>query len=309
MRNGNELRRSITRTGFGVLAGAATVVAAALPASAQAGNVIVPHASGPHKVEVHAVPPAPAPASAPAPSPPPPTPSASAPSPASPANPVSSPSPGSGQPADPEDDLPGSDVPPGENDPTYPEQLPSPFGTGCDMDCLQHWHDWYFSRVQTVQGEDAEAAEILRQELAAVNDQIRNGGGVPGAGATDGPPDEPGPSSQGGDSGPATSGPPQSSGPSQTPEAPAAVGGPQSGGSIETIVVDAISGASPIVSNDLGHFDLGEIVEALGAPAIAPTMLVMSIADFFRGGNGAANPGTTECSQKSVDGKVPVCAK
>src|SRR4051795_6376516 len=91
---------------IGTLAAAVLAVGAVLPASASAGDLIVPHASKPHEVEVHSVTstpaPAPPPTVAPAPSPPP---AAS-----------------SGDEAEPEE--PGSEVPPGRGG------TPRPTGPG-----------------------------------------------------------------------------------------------------------------------------------------------------------------------------------
>jgi hypothetical protein len=219
----------------GLLAAAALAVAVA-PAPAQAGNLIVPQAAEPHHVEVHAQPPAAAPSPAPA--------SSSSPAP-------SPPTPGRGNKpvsdmAEPEEGLPGADVPPGEGERPYPTNLPSPWGQGCQLNCLIHWHDWYFSRRMQVVDWDPEAAELLHQEQDAIDDMIRQEGGVPGSAATDEPTNEPtGPSEE-----------------EMTGHAPqltnAATSNSDGGPGIAATVVDAISGVGQIVPEN-GPVDLGTV--------------------------------------------------
>jgi hypothetical protein len=286
------------------LAAAAAVIVAMAPASAQAGNVVVPHVATPQKVEPHVIHAAPtptpvAPVSAPKPAP---APSYSAPS----APPASASASGRGQSSAPdgEEELPGSDVPPGDYDPPYPEQLPSPFGSGCGTNCLQRWHDWYFPRIQTVRGEDPEAADLLREELAAIDDQIRDNGGVPGEGPSDGPADEPGDLGPGADSGSSAQGPAQ---PSSPP--PAATQAP-AGGSPGEIIVDAITGAGPVIGGDLGSFDLGtpleDFYELFSAPGRGPIEALMPMLEGFFGA-GSGSGGTTACSKMEIEGEVPLC--
>lgn len=296
MRSAEEPRRRLTKVGIATLAACAAVAAAALPASAGAANLVVPKPVGTHAVEVHPVQSNPAPApSAPAPTAPAPqsvgtapTPSASTPSAAPPSPPP--PTSGNAPKAPPEEDQPGYgiDADPGVHAPPYPANLPPQDSAACNqnVNCLQTWHDWYFSRIQTVQDEDPQAADELRELKAEVDDRIRAVGGVPGK--TDSPPDGPG---DGGHSvGIVDSGQGQSPDSSQSP-ADVALGA----------IAGAIAGAEPSVEGvDLGTWDIGPAIDAIGLVTFAgPTITI---------GNWLLS-GPDACSKEELEGKVPVCQK
>ncbi len=267
----------------------ATLAAAALPAGARADGLTVPHAApGATVVAPQAASPSASPAprvsSPPAqPAPPPPPPSLP---------PIRSGSTG-GSTADPEYTLPGAGVPAGDGEEPYPAELPSPFGGGCDLGCLETFHEWYFERVQVVRPEDPEAADALWEELNAVDEVIRNAGGDPWdpehlsdsmdrvagrSGGSDVPPD----SFQ-------QTSPSQSANPAPT------------AGSVLGDVVDAISEASALFNPDGSRvvFDQGTYELQVGW-----------IDDFLSGVTNAlfGSDGTTACAKtETVDGKVPYC--
>ncbi len=237
------------------------------PASAVAA--IATHVVRPQAVTAHAVTPSPSVPSAASPSPAPAhsPPSASGPS----TTPTLSPSPTSGNTRSsdtvPEKDLPGADVPAWPSDPPFPEGLPNHWEAECDLGCKQEWWEFYESRSTTVLLESqttmidpekraawAEAANFLQDEEEAIGDEIRAMGGTPGV--------DPG-ASPGGGPGEAGAAPG-----SFESEAGAQVGGSLIQGAPDSsqLIPDAISGASPIISNVLlGTWDGTWITEALGA--------------------------------------------
>jgi hypothetical protein len=298
MQDAARLRCRVAGYATGASIALATLAAVASPASARAGGLTVPHAAAASPVLTPQ-------ASSPAPAPPP----SSAPAqPAAPPPPSLPPAPtnsAGGSTADPEESLPGADVPPLGADQPYPGYLPSPFGvlgSGCDLDCLQTWHDWYFDRIQTVRREDPDAAELLSEEKQAIDQQIRDAGGVPGEGTSD-VVDEPG------DDGPPVDGAPVDGGHSASPgPGPGQAAAVASPASVVTLVADAISGAGPIVpetlSLDLGPpLDLTENVWGLGM------VMTWGMLPFLQAAV-LGQTGTTACPKaQTPDGKVSLCKK
>lgn len=255
--------------------GALTAMLALVAVFAPAGAVaaIAPHVVGPQPVTAHAVTPSPsAPSTAPSPNP---APSHSAPSAQGPSTtPTLPPSPGSGNTgssdAVPEKELPGADVPAWPSDAPYPEGLPNHWEAECDLDCKQEWWAFYEARSIAVllesqapmidpakRAEWAEAANSLQDEQEAIGDEIRAIGGTPG--------EDPGASSGGGLGEPGAA--PGSFGSDAGSQVAGSVvqGAPDS----SQLIPDAISGASPIISNVLlGTWDGTWITEALGAGVI-----------------------------------------
>lgn len=294
----------------GMLIGVAAVALGLLPSAALASELVVPHASAPQTVQPHVV--TPAPAASPAPVPPSAAPQASsAPAPQSSHTggaPVSSGSApvssgkgavadGGGKPADWED-FAGSDVPPDDHDPDFPWNQPNPFeGAGCGLDCLQTWHDWLFDRAQTVQADDPEAAEILRQEREAIDQLIRNESGVPGRGTSD-VVDEPGPQAA-----------PQPT-PAPQPSVPA-------GPSLSTVapparpvvaVVDAITGVGEIVATSpYGRQYSQSDAEFSEAISYAVDVIGNAVSGMFGFGGRTTTTGCVKTSAE--DGQLPICAK
>lgn len=297
MRSAEKPRTSLTKAGIATLAACAAIGAAALPASAGAANLVVPKPVGTHSVEVHPVQSNPAPApSAPAPTAPAPQSVGAAPTPSAspPSTPPPSPPPSANAPkAPPEEDQPGYgiDADPGAHVPSYPANLPPQDSAACNQDvsCLQTWHDWYFSRIQTVQDEDPQAADELRELKAEVDDRIRAVGGVPGKGDAD-PSDGPG---DGGHSVGIVD-----SGQGQSP------GSPESGSSPTEVALGAIAGAiageeSSVEGIDLGTFDLYTPLSNFAGLVGAP---VTGIVAVFA-------PMVGLCPKEDLDGKVPICQK
>ncbi len=240
-----DLDGNLAKARIGLAAAALILAAASGPATAEA-TLVVPH-SATHSITVHAAPTASAPNSAPVPSPTPP-PAAVAPS-LPPSLPSANPVKGGGH-SDgvPESEIPGAGIP---GSAPYPEGLPNHWEDGCDLSCKQEWLDYYEDRVSVVWQEyqatgspdEKSASELLNQEVRAIEDGITAAGGTPG--------EDPGGSSDGGvvnDSG-------------------SEAGGASSGqpGPPDFSVPDAISGASPIVTDVLGVWDGTWITEALGA--------------------------------------------
>ncbi len=285
MREAANRRVGFTEVAIGALLALATFVAAAAPANARANGLTVPHAaSQPQTITPQAASPAPAPQHLGS-TPPPSLPPAPAPS-------------GGGSKADPEETLPGADIPPQGNDQPYPADLPNPFGGHCSLDCLQTFHDWYFDRIQTVQHEDPEAAQLLTEEKEAIDQQIRDAGGVPGEGTSD-VIDEPGDSGTISDQGHPS---PSTAGQTSRELAPVAV---------VAAVADAITGAGPIVpehlENDLGPpIDISDNLNALLTVLTGGLPIIQAAVEYQQSGMN----GTTQCPNgETPEGKGLLCTK
>jgi hypothetical protein len=163
-------RLGCARPRLGVLVAVLLGTVAMLPASARADDLIVPHASQPHEVEVHPAPSAP-PSAAPAPS------TSGTPSPA--LTPSSDDGSGSEEFSDSDYDLPGSQYPSGKFGQPFPNGLSPYWACADDIGCLRDWFYYLTDREATVYYKDQEAAQELRDILADIKDMIRAESGIP----------------------------------------------------------------------------------------------------------------------------------
>lgn len=266
------------------------VLAAASPAAG--AELIVPHASAPHSVQLH-VASAPAPAasssgpvqgSAPAPS-------------ASSSAPVAS----SGVTAS---DFPGSEFPSQPGDKAFPKNQADPWGSGCGVNCGIHWSDWMRNRIQTLRAAGhSDDADELQDMLDVVSQQIRNDGGRVGAPATDEPTWEDGPAP-----------------PWYTAEREAAHGAVPSQGTQPDAAPEEGTGPTETVETEpTGGMEVGEFI----APAVTlinATNIMQGIRTGLGGllrsaiptlgSNGSSSPTkSTECSKFSVDDVPEMCTQ
>lgn len=271
---------------------ATLAVAAMLPSAAAASPVVTPQVVTPQVVKPQVVKPqvvpAPEPQSSPVPRSTPAPPSTPAPLPSSEPShsPIYGPGGGSsndGPPA--ENEVPGSHIPSSDYAPAYPEGLPAHWEDGCGLDCLQEWYGWYDARRSAVSidamaggsAQDQLNAKLLGDEVKAIEAAIEAMGGDPD-------PDLFAPT-------PVEQTPPD---PWATPTAPTA---PSSG---PDVIPDAITSASPIISqdNDLGSWDLTEVFDA--AEMVSGIPFADAIAKALMGG-------TSVCTGPKIQDRPEFC--